>query len=638
MLLHSSVVFGTLLRERQEKQLRLTIAACIVATWVLPAVAEDIVLPQDSNVIDVSKPPYNAKGDGVTDDTEAFRKAYQSTGLIYVPNGTYLLTDSIVAPPRVGSAPARRVLQGQSLDKTILKLKDSCEGFGDASKPRPMLKVSWGVAQAFRNGVRNLTIDVGSGNPGAVGVEFFGSNQAGMHHVTIRSGDGKGAVGLSMTGDNGPMLINHVSVRGFDVGIRAAANQSVTMEHIRVSGQNKLGMEVSNKTLVRDFQSDNRVPAVRASGQMFVMLDSACKGATSGVAVEAMGMTYIRNLTVEGYETAVKGKSGQAAGPKVDLWTSAQPVSLFESSGKPLGLAIRETPVVAWGDLKGWADATGGTAAGAGKAPVDVTESLQRAIDSGARTVYFPRGRWTFGEVRVRGAVERIIGLECEIPASDARPRFIVEDGSAAVVVIERFDAQYGKIAVEHASKRELVVSSMALASIVKRPGSGDLFVEDVVTFPLDIEGGNVWARQFNMEHSYDPATEPQPRPNVYNRGGVFWLFGLKTEQNRTKVITTGGSTASGSPPGGGKSEVWAYILANRDSNPQPMFVVDNASMSLTVAESVGRQAPFDVVVRQTQGDQTRELKNAKRPSGSSIALFVAQGGPTSAPATSPQK
>jgi hypothetical protein len=620
----------------------------LAAVTASAAAGDDFLLPAGSGVIDVTKPPYNARGDGKTDDTAALQKAYESTGLIYLPAGTYLISDSIVAPPRKGSAPCRRIVQGQSAAKTIIRLKDGADGFSDKNKPKPMLKVSWGVAQAFRNGVRDVTFDAGRDNAGAVGVEFFGSNQAGMHHVAIRSGDGKGAAGLSMTGDNGPMLINDLEVLGFDVGVVAKANQSVTMEHLRLKGQNIVGIDVGNKTFIRDLQSENKGSAVRASGQELVLLEAVCRrtatspdpahprsevlreavgnGGAAGAAVEARGMTFIRDLRTEGYANAIVAKGGEVAGPNVQEWTSSPPTSLFPSPQRSLNLPVKNTPQVPLGDLKQWAEATAGHEPA--KGPVDVTDSFQKAVDSGAHTIWFRKGSWAFGEIHVRGNVSRIIGLEADIPANKLSPKIVVDDGVAPVVVIERFDTIYGKVAFEHASKRTLVLSSLAAESIVKKPGSGDLFIEDVVTFPLDIEGGNVWARQLNMEHSYDPAAEPQPRPNVYNNGGMFWLFGLKTEQNRTKVITRQG----------GKSEVWAYILANRAENPQPMFVVENASMSLTVAESVGRQAPFDVVVREVRGSETRDFSNKQKPNGISVPLLVAAPAATSAPASRPRE
>ncbi|NJL31675.1 MAG: hypothetical protein HC898_08610 [Phycisphaerales bacterium] len=55
---------------------------------VTPVMAEeaiDIVFPKDSGIVDVTKPPYNAKGDGVTDDTAAINAALRDHNYGTVP-------------------------------------------------------------------------------------------------------------------------------------------------------------------------------------------------------------------------------------------------------------------------------------------------------------------------------------------------------------------------------------------------------------------------------------------------------------------------------------------------------------------------------------------------------------------------
>ena len=74
--------------------------------------------------------------------------------------------------------------------------------------------------QAFRHSIYHLTIDTGTGNPGAIGLDYLASNRGAVEDVIIRSGDGEGFCGLSMMRQwPGPALIKRVSILGFQSGI-----------------------------------------------------------------------------------------------------------------------------------------------------------------------------------------------------------------------------------------------------------------------------------------------------------------------------------------------------------------------------------------------------------------------------------
>src|SRR3954464_806883 len=89
------------------------------------AAAEDIVFPPDSGVIDVTRPPYSATGDGTTDVTAALQKALNDHAnrgrILFLPAGTYSISDTLKWPQGddTGSETANVILQGQSQDRTI---------------------------------------------------------------------------------------------------------------------------------------------------------------------------------------------------------------------------------------------------------------------------------------------------------------------------------------------------------------------------------------------------------------------------------------------------------------------------------------------------------------------------------------
>ena len=165
-------------------------------------------------------PPYNARGDGVTDDTAAIQSAiryaidstnrYHAMPFIYLPTGTYLLSNSLES--RIATDGwsygwrAGMLLLGQHSTGTILKLRDNAPGFGDPNIPRAVIRtgsenprsIEGGGNQAFRHSIMNLTIDTGSGNLGAIGIDYVASNRGTIEDVLIRSGDGLGVCGLSM--------------------------------------------------------------------------------------------------------------------------------------------------------------------------------------------------------------------------------------------------------------------------------------------------------------------------------------------------------------------------------------------------------------------------------------------------------
>ena len=260
--------------------------------------AENIVFPADAGLVDATKAPYFAKGDGQTDDTAAIQRALDDHpnqgAIIYLPNGVYLVSDTLRWPHGKGGGAEekRTILQGQSRAGTVLRLRDECPGYEDPRHPQAVIWTGRAPAQRFGNEIRNLTIDTGSGNPGASGLQFIANNQGGMYDVTILSGDGQGTAGLDMafTDDQGPCLIKNVRVVGFDIGVHLAGGvSSVTLEHITVEHQNRFGVRNDGQpTSLRGLKSLNEVPAFVAAGSLTTLVEADLRGTGAASAEPAM--------------------------------------------------------------------------------------------------------------------------------------------------------------------------------------------------------------------------------------------------------------------------------------------------------------------------------------------------------------
>ena len=243
--------------------------ALLLALSSIVTAQNAITFPKDGGVLDVRD--YGAKSDDAGDDTAAIQKALDAfpngNRIIYLPAGTWIVSDTLRWPggKHGGEAQKRTILQGAGRSLTRLRLPDSTPGFAD-EKTKALIWTGGSPAQRFRNAVRDLTIEVGKGNPGAIGLQFNASNQGCIRDVTIRTAEGSGSIGLDMgfTNEIGPLLVRGLEVEGFETGISTKwPVNSNTFEHVRVRGQRKFGWHNYHQMVfVRDLVSENAVTAI----------------------------------------------------------------------------------------------------------------------------------------------------------------------------------------------------------------------------------------------------------------------------------------------------------------------------------------------------------------------------------------
>lgn len=222
----------------------------------------DGFLPSDIGYVDVTDSAFGAVVNDGLDDTAAIQAAitfaldnapsrYSAPTMIYLPEGVYDISDQLEAKGSNLSFSdgwlAGFLLRGQNEATTVLRLADNAAGFTSASSPKAVLitgsenptNSSGGGNQAFRHTISNLTIDVGSGNSGAIGIDFMVHNRGAIEDVTIRTSDPNdaGVSGIELSrATPGPGLINDVTIEGFDYGIRAPS-RSVRHEYRECHGE-----------------------------------------------------------------------------------------------------------------------------------------------------------------------------------------------------------------------------------------------------------------------------------------------------------------------------------------------------------------------------------------------------------------
>lgn len=551
---------------------RLLFITLFAAVWPTPARAgEPLTFPADAGLVDVRD--FGAVPDDGKDDTAAIQRAFvENSGngsVIYLPPGEFMISDTIQWPGRQSF----NALYGSGQAHTTLRLIDRAPGFGDAGKPKNMIWTGGPPAQRFRNHVRDLTIDCGTGNPGAVGLNFCANNQGGVFDVTIRSGvDGgqPGAVGLGLDQPEvGPLLVRKVTVIGFDVGVRVRHSvNSVTLEHVTLRGQRKAGIDnYNNYVFVRKLDSDNAVPAIVNAGPeaIVTVIDSKLRGSAAAglpaIVNSAHSTLFVRDVEASGYGEAVRPGAGEAVpAGHVEEWVSGPRLGLFPGELTTLDLPVVETPTVPHDPLEQWVSpARYGGLPGDGK---DDTQAIQQAIDSGATTVYLPRGKelppsqragkkqWNGAylisdTIHIRGIVRRIVGLEATLEVSKAlrdqpdKPVFVFEDGSPPAVVFERLRFTFGHFdnpMIVHRAPRDLVIASFSGLHGPRHEGPGRLFLDDTVGNGYFVgPGATLYARQLNPEGS---------ALKFINGGGTLWVLGLKTEARSPIGLTqAGGAT-----------------------------------------------------------------------------------------------
>jgi len=120
-----------------------------------------------------------ARGDGLNDDTEAFKRAIAEHRTIYLPSGQYRVTDTILLKQDT-------VLIGLHPSVTRIVLADSTPAFQGVGSPKPLLETPQGGA----NIVTGIGLYTNGINPRAVAAKWMAGKDSLMNDVRFLGGHG----------------------------------------------------------------------------------------------------------------------------------------------------------------------------------------------------------------------------------------------------------------------------------------------------------------------------------------------------------------------------------------------------------------------------------------------------------------
>jgi hypothetical protein len=583
-----------------------------------PPPAMRLVFPDDPAVVNAQR-DFGARGDGKTDDTVALQKAIdassgqgggQGTKVLFLPNGVYRLTDTLVV--RAGLGPW---VYGESRDGVILRLDDGAPpGVTAVIRTHPS-DVQATSADFFMRNFCNLTIDVGN-NPHVDGIRWYGNNSSLLKQVRI-VGTGNIGINAGFLGQNGPSLIQDVIVEGsFETGVRCAWSWGQTLSRVTVRNARKWGVYVNATAVgIEDLEVENAPIALHNEypndwtwwGGVVALVGGRFRGSDPAQpAIINTSVLYARNVTATGFRQVLHSTTpgGSVSGNILDEYISHPVKKLFaDAPDTSFQLPIVAEPRMSWEtNLARWVCVNDfGAVAGDN---IDDTAAFQAAIDAAARegktTVYLrgiggPDPNWYTleGEVRVHGSVRHILALGFGRILSAGKGRFVVDDDAAPCVKFQHLHAFGGRPpeVINRSTTRTLVVESCDLRVIGE--GQGPIFVTDCPSgIELRSPGQSLWARQLNPEGDCDVGL-------VRNHGGRLWALGVKHEGRGVRFLTDRG----------GFTEVlglfhYAPDMATNDF--RPAFDIQNAAFCAMGVREISFGNSYPVKVRERRGQEVR--------------------------------
>ncbi|MEX2381365.1 MAG: glycosyl hydrolase family 28-related protein, partial [Opitutales bacterium] len=334
------------------------------------ALGEDVRFPPGAGVVNVVE-VYGVDNTGASDVTGELNRIWKShrkkPTVLFLPKGTYLVSGMVQGTQsyvrKSGEYKAGPLIIGENRDETIIRLKDGTwpepafEVEGDLPRKnlgQVVLHNGDGLNTNFYQIIENLTVNLGSGNAGAIGVAYMTSNSGHLSNVRILSEDGQGHVGLALLGnENGPGTVRDVEIAGFDHGIVANTYYQLVLHELRIRSTGP-ALTSRGRLVIEDLVAERSTPgpAIVSEG-WFTLVGADLKGSGTS-AIRFKGPFYARSVETSGFDKALEAQEGFKPfypvpnTASVGEYVAGEASGLFGARPESLKLPIRKTPKPEW--------------------------------------------------------------------------------------------------------------------------------------------------------------------------------------------------------------------------------------------------------------------------------------------------
>jgi hypothetical protein len=573
-------------------KLWLTVAVLVLVDCQ-PGISTEMFFPTDANLVNVHA--FGALGDGRHDDTAALRRAVaeslhpvqkgpRNNVILLIPEGTYLVSDTIDFGESRGET-KRIIVHGAGRERSTIKLADRAAGFQSSKAPKPVLSTFSGnlSVEAFLVQLDDLTIDVGSGNSGAIGLHFMANNVGGLRDVAIVSSDaaGAGTIGLDLTqAFEGPTFFDRVVIRGFDTGISTKFDEyGVVFRDLVLDHQRHVGFDNARDSVTIDgLESRGAMPVIVNREQGLVALARGRlngEGAlgTPALVVEAGATLHVVNTSLDGYIVAGEHADRMEIGsdvPKSFIVTGGtlrtERAAFDLPSPRPVRLPDYSSDE--------WVRVNDFT-----------SDGIERALQQGKPVIYLPVGTYRIDKpMTVPPSVRRIVGFASRLQLSRNyaidQPVFTVDPRRRESLWIEEVDGSHNSMQAVwflNRSRPDFVLRDSMFWGIGYRGEAPKDLTDRPQPYVYLLNVSNGGRMEFLGQNVFAWQLDPEGMgPKVIGEGSRLTIYGLKTEGPGSVLSVTDGELALF----GGE------IFTNSDIPPgQPAYEIKGAKLCVTTME-----------------------------------------------------